>query len=158
MKVIFTWSELIVMNGNTEIARYPASCKVRNELNGKRKENEIIYTVPISGHPKPYYPRAFPGGMFEIIDIEYTKNPEYAPQKIKTTATREVFTWDLDTNGNYWKPTGKTQVDSAYWLHHTKSSTTLGCIRITKFEDATHLANILEPVLVHGDTVYLEVL
>lgn len=158
MKVIFTWKELIILNGNIEIARYPASCNVRNELNGKRKKNEVQHTVPLSGHPKPYYPRAFPGGMFEITDIEYTKDPEYAPQKIKTTATREVFTWDLDRNGDYWQPTGKTQIDSAYWLHHTKSKTTLGCIKITNFEDATHLANILEPVLEQGETIRLEVL
>lgn len=158
MKVIFTWKELIVMNGITEIARYPASCNVRNELNGKRAKNEVQYTVPILGHPKPYYPRAFPGGMFEIIDIEYTTNPEYAPVKIKTTATREVFTWDLDRNGNYWKPTGKTQIDSAYWLHYTKYKTTLGCIRIDNLNDAIPFAQILEPILEHGDSVYLEVL
>jgi len=158
MKVIFTWKELIVMNGITEIARFPASCNVRNELNGKRAKNEIIYTVPISGKPKPYYPRAFPGGMFEIIDIEYTDDPQYKPVKIKTTATREVFTWDLNINGNYWKPTGKTQMDSAYWLHYTKYKTTLGCIKIDNLNDALPFAQILERVLEHGETIRLEVL
>ena len=158
MKVIFTWKELIIMNGVTEIDRFSASCNVRNELNGKRGKNEVQYTVPILGHPKPYYPRAFPGGMFRITDIEYTKDPEYAPVKIKTTATREVFTWDLDRNGNYWKPTGKTQIDSAYWLHYTKYKTTLGCIRIDDLNDALPFAQILEPVLEHGEEILLEVL
>ena len=158
MKVIFTWKELIILNGITEIARYPASCNVRNELNGKRAKGEVIYTVPILGKPKPYYPRAFPGGMYEIIDIEYTNDKVFAPVKIKTTASREVFTWDLDIEGNYWKPTGKTQVDSAYWLHYTPFKTTLGCIRINSIHEALSFAHILEPVLEHGESIRLEVL
>jgi len=158
VKVIFTWKELIILNGLTEIARYQASCNVRNELNGKRAKDEIIYTVPINGHPKPYYPRAFPGGMFIIIGIEYTNDATYAPVKIKTTASREVFTWDLDREGKYWKPTGKTQIDSAYWLHYTAYKTTLGCIRIGSIHDALSFAHIIEPVLEHGDVIRLEVL
>ncbi len=158
MKIIFTWKELIVMNGNIEIARYKASCKVRNELNGQRNKDQVVYTVPAVGHPKPYYPRQFPSSIFEILSIEKTDDPEYAPVKIKTNATREVFTWDLNIKGDYWTPTGKTQVDTAYWLHYTDSNTTLGCIRIDNKQDAIHLSNIIEPVLDHGDNVYLEVL
>jgi hypothetical protein len=156
MKVIFTWSELIVMNSYTEIARYKANCKVRQELNGQRSKGEVQYTV--TKHPKPYYPRQFPSGIFKITDIEYTDNIEYAPVKIKTNATREVFTWDLNRDGNYWKPTGKTQIDTAYWLHYTDSSTTLGCIRIGSAKDALSLAHIIEPFLENNDSVLLEVL
>ncbi len=144
------------MNGCTEIARYPASCKVRQELNGQRAKSEVQYTV--TKHPKPYYPRQFPSGIFNITEIMYTPDPEYAPVKIKTDATREVFTWDLDREGNYWKPTGETQIDTAYWLHYTDSSTTLGCIRIGSAKDAMSLAHILEVSLERGDSVRLEVL
>ena len=158
MKVIFTWSKIIVLNGKTEIARYPASCRVRNELNGRRKLDEVVYTVPTIGKPKPYYPRQFSSGIFEITDIEYTNDPEYAPVKIKTTAIREVFTWDLDINGRYWEPTGKIQTDTAYWIHYTDSPTTLGCIKVNSKEDIIHFANIIEPVLNYGDKIYLEVL
>lgn len=158
MKVIFTWSELIVMNGCTEIARYKASCKVRTELNGQRKKNQVVYTLPKTGHPTPYYPRQFPSQIFNITDIVYTTDPEYAPVKIKTNAVRRVFTWDLDTDGNYWKPTGNTQIDTAYWLHYTDSSTTLGCIRIGSAQDALSLAHIIERTLERGDAVRLEVL
>ena len=156
MKIIFTWKELIVMNGCTEIARYPASCKVRNEINGRRRKDEVQYTV--TKHPKPYYPRQFPSGIFEITDVAYTPDPEYAPVKIKTSATREVFTWDLNQGGDYWKPTGKTQIDTAYWLHYTDINTTLGCIRIGSAKDAMSLAHIIERTLEHGDKVLLEVL
>lgn len=158
MKIIFTWKELILLNQNTEIARYPASCNVRTELNGQRSKDHVEYTLPMNGKPKPYYPRQFPSGIFEIIEIQRTDDPEYAPVKIKTTATREVFTWDLDREGLYWKPTGETQIDSAYWLHYTKSRTTLGCIRIGSIEDAISIANIIEPNLRIGDKVLLEVL
>ena len=158
MKIIFTWKELIVMNSNTEIARYPASCKVRNELNGKRPKDNVVYTLPKTGHLKPYYPRQFPSGIFNITGIENTDNPEYAPVKIKTNAVRKVFTWDLDRVGNYWEPTGKVQVDTCYWLHYTDSSTTLGCIRIGSAKDALKLAHVIERVLENDDRVLLEVL
>lgn len=158
MKLIFTWSEIIIMNGNTEIVRYPASCKVRNELNGKREKDQVVYTYPVSGNPKPYYPRQHPSGIFEITGIEYTDDVEYAPVKIKTDAVRKVFTWDLDREGNYWEPTGNIQVDKYYWIHFTNSKTTLGCIRINNIHDALSLAHIIEPVLENGDKVWLEVL
>lgn len=158
MKIIFTWSELIILNGNTEIKRFPASCRVRTELNGRRKKNEVVYTVPEKGHPTPYYPRQFPSGIFQITGVEYTDDPEYAPVKIKTNATRKVFTWDLDREGNYWKPTVNIQEDSAYWLHYTDSHKTLGCIRISSKKDALSFAGIIERVLEHGNIIYLEVL
>lgn len=158
MKVIFTWSEIIILNGNVEIKRFPASCKVRTELNGQRKKSQVIYTIPESGHRKPYYPRQFPSGIFIITGVEYTDDPEYAPVKIKTTATREVFTWDLDRDGKYWTPTEETQIDTAYWLHYTDSKTTLGCIRIGSKEDALSLAGIIERSVEYGETVMLEVL
>lgn len=158
MKIIFTWKHLIIMNGAVEIGRYPASCRVRNELNGKRSKNQVVYTYPKTGKPKPYYPRQFPSGIFNITGIEYTDDVEYAPVKIKTDATREVFTWDLDTAGNYWKPTGNIQEDTCYWLHFTNSLTTLGCIRIDDIHDALKIAHIIERVLEYKDFLKLEVL
>ena len=156
MKIIFDWKMLYIMNGCTEIARYKANCSVRHELNGRRKKNDVQYTV--TKHPKPYYPRQFPSGIFNIIEVMYTPDPTYAPVKIKTDATREVFTWHLDREGNYWKPTGETQIDTAYWLHYTDSPTTLGCIRIGSAQDAMSLAHIIEVSLERGDSVRLEVL
>jgi len=158
MKVIFTWKSLIVMNGVTEIARYPANCNVRNELNGKRRKDEVVYTLPEKGKPKPYFPRAFPGGIFEITGIEYTEDVEYAPVKIKTNATREVFTWDLNTEGKYWEPTGRTQIDTCYWIHFYPGIYSLGCIHIDDISDTLSFAQIIEPVLEYNDKVFLEVL
>jgi len=163
MKVIFTWKELIILNSITEIARYPASCNVRNELNDKRKANQVVYTV--NKKPKPYYPRQFPSGIHTITEIEWiekgTKRYEgFGPVIIKTDAIREIFTWDLNREGNYWKPTGDTQIDTGYYIHHThKYLTTYGCIRGGDTEsEMIHIARIIEPILEHGDNIFLEVL
>jgi len=162
MKVIFTWKEIIILNSIAEIARYPATCRVRNELNGQRKTNQVIYTV--NKNPKPYYPRQFPSGIHRITGIEWTKKGskrygQFGPVIIKTDAIREIFTWDLDREGKYWKPTGNTQIDTGYYIHHThKYSTTHGCIRGGNTEsEMIHFARIIEPVLEH-ENVYLEVL
>ena len=154
MKLIFTWKEILVYFDHKLVERFPASCKVRNELNGRRKEDEVVYTYPASGHRKPYYPRQFPSGIFRITGVEYTYDPEYAPVKIKTNATRDVFTWDLTVDGKYWQPTGRIQTDAAYWLHYTDSPTTLGCIRIGSKKDALDLARMIDV----AENVYLEVL
>ncbi len=162
MIIIFTWKEIIVKNELSEIARYPASSKVRNELNGQREKNQVIYTV--NKNPKPYYPRQFPSGIYKITDIEWVKKDtnrykEFGPVIIKTDATREIFTWDLDREGNYWKPTGKTQIDTGYYIHHThRYLKTLGCIRCGDSEfEMISLARIIEPVLEHDD-ILMEVL
>ena len=164
MKIIFTWKELIILNGNTEIARYPASCKVRNELNGKRLRGEVVYTFPETGKPKPYYPRQFPSGIHKITAIEWLTDPkdieEFGLVKIRTDAKRDVFTWELDINGIYWKPTGLIQVDTQYHMHHThKYVHTLGCIKGGNTDSQMiSIAKIIEPELRHHDPVYIEVL
>ena len=155
-RIIFTWKELLLLDDDGVVLnRYEASCNVRNELNGRRRKNEVVYTYPSSGERKPYYPRQFPSGIFLISGVEYTDDPEYKPVKIKTTASREVFTWKLDKEGNYFKPTDYIQEDTAYWLHYTKSPTTLGCIRIGSEREALELAELIEE---ENKPVYLEVL
>lgn len=161
MKIIFTWKELIVRNGLRDIARFPASCNVRHELNGRRllhNTADVVMTFPKAGERRPYMPRQFPSGIFEITKVEWTDDPEYAPVKIRTTATRDVFVWDLDYSGGYDKPTEKVQTDSQYHIHYTDSRTTLGCIRCNDRNDMISLAKIIEPVLVAGEPVFLEVL
>jgi len=162
MKMIFTWKEVIVRNGLTTIARYPASCKVRHELNGKRRlhyPKDVILTYPDSGDREPYMPRQYPSGIFLVTGIEWTKDPKYAPVKIRTNALREVFIWDLDKNGGYDKPTEKIQIDTQYHIHYTDYKTTHGCIRGgSNRNEMASLARMIEPVFESGDPVYLEVL
>jgi hypothetical protein len=159
MTIIFTWTELILKIGDRILDRFPATCKVRTELNGQRKKNQIVKTFPIAGDREPYYPRQFPSGIFDITGVEYTKDPDYAPVKIKTDALREVFTWSLTRRGNYYyKPTGEMQIDSCYYLHYTKYKTTHGCIRLSTPEDALKLAGIIEKYIKRKAVIKLEVL
>jgi len=163
MRIIFTWKEIIVMDKKNEIARFPATCNVRHELNGQRKPNQVIYTV--NKYSKPYYPRQFPSGVWEITAIEWPEKDsdryeKYGPVIIKTNATREVFLWYLDINGNYSSISSKTQTDTGYYIHHThKYLTTHGCIRGGDTEDQMiALSKLVEPSLNHHSRVFLEVL
>jgi len=158
MKLIFTWNEILVYKSTDLIMSLPASCKVRHELNRQRKPDQIVYTIPVEGKAEAYYPRQFPGGIFSITEVIYTDDKTYAPVKIKTTATRKVFTWELDNEKEYWYPSGRIQEDTSYWLHYTESITTLGCIRIHSKPDALALAKIVERELKTGEKIYLEVL
>lgn len=161
MKVIFTWKELILKSGNKIIKRFPASCNVRTEMNGNRKlhkKSDVVKTYPLSGIQSPYMPRQFPSGVHRILSIEWTDDPEYAPVKIKTDATRKVFLWELDDNKGYGYPVEDIQIDTCYWMHYTDSRTTLGCIRIGNRDDAIMLGRMIEAILLNNDKVYLEVL
>lgn len=161
MTIIFTWKELIVRHGLKDIVRFPASCNVRHELNGRRllhNTADVVMTFPKVGERRPYMPRQFPSGIFEITKVEWTSDPVYEPVKIRTTATRRVFLWDLDYSGGYDRPTDETQIDSQYHIHYTDSRTTLGCIKCNSRDDMISLAKIVEPVLIAGEPVFLEVL
>jgi hypothetical protein len=163
MKIIFTWKEIIILNGITEIARFLATCKVRTELNGQRKKDQVIYTV--NKRPKPYYPRQFPSGIHRITEIEWVKEGTerfelFGPVIIKTDAERKIFTWDLDREGNYWEPTGNIQVDTGYYIHHThRYLTTHGCIRGGNSEsEMVSMAKIIEPTIEELEDIFIEVL
>lgn len=161
MNLVFTWKEILVRENGRTLYNFPASCDVRNELNNRRKLNnpkEVVKTFPYDDKRKPYMPRQFPSGIFKIIGIEWTDEPEFAPCKIKTTASREVFTWKLDNDGCYKERTDEIQVDTAYWMHHSNYKTTLGCIRIDDYDHAEKLGMFVEELLNDGETLFIEVL
>lgn len=136
---------------------FHASCDVRNELNSRRNRREVVETYPINGDRKPYYPRPFPTGLWEVKKPVWTDNVEFWPVKIPTSATQIVPIWETDSFG-YDKISDEVQEDAFYHLHHAKNSkTTLGCIRITSAEDARYIARRVEEHLEAGEKVYLEV-
>ena len=140
--------------------QYPATCIVRNEINGWRKNNEIVKTFPLdkSEQRLPYMPREFPTGIWEVTMPIWTGETDYYPVKIPTTAKRVVRTWEVN-NGEYTKPTDHYQIDAFYHLHYSQnSSTTLGCIRIGSEDDASEIAMIVESEIEKGNKVYLEVI
>ena len=130
------------------------SCHVRNELNGERAPNEVVYTMP---NHRPYYPRQFPVGAWEVYRAVPRIDPYEAPFFIPTNAYLEVPTWELDEAHRYVAKTGKTDIDAAYGLHHSTSSTTLGCLKIESEPDLRWLVDQINQAYDGGDTVMFTV-
>lgn len=150
----FHQEEELQVNGTT----YKATCKVRNEINGKRTNKQIVYSLPVSGDAKPYYPRRFPTGLWEVKKPIWTDDPTFWPVKIPTNAVRPVMTWEID-GVKYTKESGLFQNDSYYHIHYSKDSrTTLGCIRANSKEDVEAIAKLVEFYQNKNQQVYLEVL
>ena len=136
---------------------FKATCKVRNEINDKRKKDQVVETWPSSGFRAPYYPRRFPTGVWMLLDPIWTDDPDYAPVKIPTTARRNVLIWNT-LLGEYVHTSDNFQEDSFYHLHYAKNSpTTLGCIRLNSADDAVKIAKIIETFQREGHKTYIEV-
>ena len=124
---------------------------VRNELNGLRTSSEVVYSTNQDGkNGKPYYPRQFPAGQWYITDIvahDKKKDdgtpaePYLYPFFLATNAHQTVPVYKLEIVNDKEKlgaPDGTVE-DWGYGIHHSTSSTTLGCIKIVKEEDLTWL-------------------
>jgi hypothetical protein len=116
------------------------SCIVRNEINGWRKPNEVIYTTP---NHIPFYPRYFPVGIWNVGQPLARTDPYEAPYFIPTDAWQMVPTWVVE-NGMYVRPTGQQDRDTAYGLHHSTSTSTLGCTKILDVNDLLYLVQLLQ--------------
>jgi len=137
-------------------------CKVRNEIDlmyvrRLHDPKEVIYAI-VNGQKTtyPYMPRKFPIGTWEIIGIEASTDPIFAPFKIRTNADQLVETWTLDEKGGYDKPTGKKVLDGGYLLHCSNSMTTHGCGRVETEKQVKKLAGLIASELARGK-VYMEV-
>jgi hypothetical protein len=120
---------VIIANG----CKFPVSCNVRTLKNGTRGKavKEVRYCIPDG---LPYDPLPFPKGLWNITGVEWQKDFgfdkwEYGSVKIRTDAFQMVNVWELDKDGNYWRPTDKWVKDYGYLIHFSESLTTLGCIR-----------------------------
>jgi len=139
------------------------TCRVRTVANGLRLSNEVVYTIP---GKMPYMPMMFPTGKWAITEILWQKDKDgkdlfhydtYGPVKICTDAFQWVPVWDLDFEGDYLNEASQLVQDRCYWLHYSKSSSTLGCIRITSPEDAILVGKLLEEKIKKGEPCTLEV-
>ena len=129
---------------------------VRNEINGWRDKSQVVLTM--GDNRRPYMPRPFPGGIWEVGRPERRDDPALWPYYIPTTATRNVFVWERDTGG-YKTETEEVVTDEEYGLHHSKSSTTtLGCIEVVDEYDLRRLAEDITKAIDDGEKVYLEVI
>jgi hypothetical protein len=121
----------------------PCSCDVRNELNGRRKGYDVVYSEP---DKVPYMPRVFPSGIWTISQPRARIDKYLAPYYIPSDAWQYVDEWLIDA-GRYDKPSGVKVKDHAYGLHFSESRTTLGCIKILYLADLLWLVDEIKTAL-----------
>ena len=119
------------------------SCLVRNEVNGWRKDHQIVNTIPDG---KPYQPRIFPVGKWVIGKPLERRSEHTAPYFIPTDAHQLVWVWEIK-NGKYTCKTKELVEDEAYGLHFSSSNTTLGCIKIINLDDLNELVDDINYML-----------
>jgi len=132
---------------------FKAWCRVRTMANGKRKKNQVEYSIP---DHEPYDPAEIPLGTWEVFCPEARQSEYLAPYFIPTSAAQELKIWEIK-NGEYVKPTDHLTVDSGYGIHYSTSDTTLGCIRIEKKADLLWLVNQVSAEIRAKKQVFLEV-
>lgn len=143
--------ETMEVNGKT----FHATNLVRNELNKRRLRDEIVYTIP---GRKAYFPRNFPIGKWKITGIVEHLDPvadSYLyPYFISTDACQEVDVYSV-VKGLYGEKIG-TEMDSGYGIHHSDSSTTLGCIRVVEESSLRWLVDVIRPLMDEGVYIVVE--
>lgn len=133
----------------------PVACKVRNELNGLRKPNEVIFSIP---DKKPVYPRTFPKGVWNVYKpLPRPNEPYLAPFFIPTDAWEYLPIWQLDGKGQYGMAMKYTTRVEGYGFHYSTSNTTLGCIKILKLDDLLFLVERINDDLANKKRVTVEV-
>lgn len=130
------------------------SCSVRNEVNGLRKKDQVVKSMPSC---KPIMPRQFPKGTWDVYMPVTRKDPYLAPWFIPTTAFQFLPVWSLDSKGQYNAVTDIMTKDVGYGLHTSTSNTTQGCIKIQKLDDLLWLVTQIKNALENKDIVKLTV-
>lgn len=152
----------ITMKANLTLGKLEAfesiidiSCVVRNEVNGWRKKNEVVYSIPDN---KPVQPRPFPKGTWAVGRPDARAGDPYlAPYFIPTSAWQNLPIWKLDGKKCYVEATANMTKDKGYGLHFSTSGSTHGCIRISKKQDLLWLVNLIKNHQSLGDVIMLEV-
>lgn len=130
------------------------ACIVRNELNGWRKLDQIVYSIPDN---KPIQPRQFPKGIWAVGRPDPREDSYLAPFFIPTSAWQYLPIWELDEHHYYKKATSKLTKDKGYGLHFSTSTSTQGCIKILDKDDLLWLVTKLKNLQSQGDVFMLEV-
>lgn len=130
------------------------TCVIRNELNGWRRKDEIVYSIP---DHKPIQPRTFPKGIWAVGKPDPRQDPYLAPFFIPTDAWQYLPIWELDKNKCYVEATNNMTKDKGYGLHFSTSTSTQGCIKINKLSDLLWLVGELKEQQANGNVIMLEV-
>lgn len=94
------------------------SCKVRNELNGQRGMNEVVYSENEDGSQGvPYMPRQYPSGTWTISKpVQELTDIALGPWFTPTSACQLVDEWEV-VNKVYTQKTGRQVMDYGYGIH-----------------------------------------
>ena len=122
------------------------SCLVRNEINGWRRVEQVVYSIP---DEFPCQPRIFPAGKWTIYKPIEKRDDYTAPYFIPTDACQTLPVWKVK-EGRYVHETCKMITDKGYGLHHSTSNTTLGCIKITNLDDLVALVDEINYMIYSG--------
>ena len=148
----------------------PATCVVRNDLNGWRRPNQVLREKDgrIQPDGTPYQPRPFPPGRWQVTEVvDKITTSVYWPTFIRTNAWQWLEYWSVDERGHYDKPTGERFKGYGYAAHHARvrsagalvrSNTTLGCINILEDKDSVWLGDAIRNVMGERGRVYINVL
>lgn len=164
VKVTFTGKRLTGIGDDI-----PATCIVRNEVNGWRRSDQVVRTTPGTAPDRPgvaYMPRPFPPGAWTVTGVySMSKDSVFWPYFIDTDAHQVLSVWETNADGTYGRPTRETFEGVGYGIHHARyndrrglvrSNTTLGCINILDPTDAERLAQDIKAIRSRGtDVVFL---
>ena len=130
------------------------SCIVRNEVNGWRRGNEVVKSIP---EGLPIMPRQFPKGTWNVFTPVVRKDPYLAPYFIPTDAFQFLPIWELDSIGHYKCATKTLTKDTGYGGHTSTSNTTQGCIKILNWGDLVWVVEQINKAFLNKDKVVLTV-
>ena len=162
MLIQFTGRELLAFGRAS-----PATCIVRNELNGWRKRDQVVMTMGQTTPPGlAYYPRQFPPGEWEIVrEVAMPQDSEYWPVWIDTAARQRLREWETE-RGEYYRPVMRWFEGRGYGIHHARyekngemvrSNTTLGCINIESPDDARRIGEEIRTAFDMKHQIYIQV-
>jgi hypothetical protein len=145
--------EILECQIDGKVLDIPASCVVRNELNGRRKLHDAAEVVYAMGHDPytriPVMPRTFPTGHWRVYKPRARVDRYLAPFYIPTDAEQYLPVWALDDHLGYAYPDDGMVLDIGYGLHFSTSPTTVGCIRIHQERDLLWLAETINNLIDH---------
>lgn len=151
----------------------PATCIVRNEVNGWRKRDQIVRTTRGTAPWAPgvaYQPRPFPPGTWRVNGVyKMAQDSVFWPYFINTEAVQTLNQWSTRFNAELARTEYHKRLDVefeglGYGIHHARynngtglvrSRTTLGCINITDPADVVRLAEQLKDIRYHEDVVII---
>jgi hypothetical protein len=143
-------TDWLFVEGADQRLKFAVTNKVR--IRSKDNREDVVRTMPGG---VPYMPVGFPRGTWKVTGIRPKSDPYTAPYFIATDARNMVPEWGLDVDGSYGSPTGRLVRDEGYGIHHSTSSTTLGCLKIDNKSDLLTLVQLINARMAMGETVTL---